>query len=761
MPHLPELEDIEDALIAEGRPLDSKELADLLGVARGARRAFKRQLEDMVVEGRVKALRGGLFRAVGRRREEVYSGVLTVNPRGFGFVAIAGQPDDVFVPEDALAGAMHRDQVEVAIVGRSSRGPEGRIASILERRSARVAGVLRRRGRSTWLEPDDTRIRGPVVLAAGTRDGADGEAAVAVITQFPASPQENPEGELLTVLGAPGDPNVEVAKILVRENVQEAHPPEAAQEAEKMAARLRHLGELKRVDLRDVPLPTIDPEDARDHDDAVWAERQGEGYRVWVAIADVSEYVQPGTALDTEARERGCTIYLPDRAIPMLPAALASDLCSLLPDTDRLCLCAIVDLDKQGKVKRSKLVEGLMRSQARLTYGGVARALGFTEAPPKSAQAEAFKRDLKVLEEVSRKLRRARMKRGALDFDLPEARIELDPETGAPVNVYRRTQDPGVKRAYQIVEEMMLLANEVVATWLGRRKCPAIYRVHAKPDEAKLEKLGAVAQQLGVQFDFDSMQDALGVSKWLKKVDGHPRQKVLEMLMLRSLKQAAYDPTNIGHFGLASKAYVHFTSPIRRYPDLTVHRAVKHLLRGGKPDISAEALETLGHSAVVASQRERAAMEVEREVADLYRVLYLRDHIGLVCSGSVSAIVGSGLYVTLEQPFVDVLVRWESLGPDRYESDDDGISVFGVQSGDRIQLGDDILVEIEDVAVLRRTAYARRIPPERVVGDEPKRGRRGRRAREASQRDQRQREKAGRKETKRATKKKARAPRRR
>jgi ribonuclease R len=660
--------------------------------------------------------------------KEGFEGVLTMNPRGFGFVAVAGR-DDVYVPPDAVGGALHGDRVVVRVHARSPRGEEGHVERIVARRNPRVAGVLRRRGKSTWVEPDDSRIRGPIVLL-GVKGANDGVAAVARITRFPEAANENPEGELVEVLGVPGDPNVEVRKILVREQVEEQHPDAAVREAETMAARLGRTRLDGRRDLRDVPLPTIDPEDARDHDDAIWVDRLGDGYRAYVAIADVSEYVQPGSALDDEARSRGCTIYLPDRAIPMLPAALAADLCSLLPEQERLCVCVIADLDAEANLERFEIVEGLMRSQAMLTYGGVARALGFTETGPVSAQAEGFKKGLRVLDELARKLRKRRMSRGALDLDLPEARVVLDPETNMPVDVARRAEDPGVKRAYSMVEELMLLANEVVARYLGQKKSPAIYRVHAKPDEKKLERLGLVARKLGVEIDLESLSEARGVSRWLAKIQRHPRKGVLEMLLLRSLKQAIYDVTNIGHFGLASEAYLHFTSPIRRYPDVEVHRAVKRLVRGGKPDTSAAALETLQTSAIRSSARERAVMDIEREVVDLCRALLMRQRIGEVLEGTVSALTGTGAYVSLDAPFVDVLVRFEAMGPDRYETGDDEISVVGSRSGDIIALGDRMVVAIDDVAILRRTVYARRVVPEAILrkyeANAPPEGQRGR-----------------------------------
>lgn len=649
-----------------------------------------------------------------RAPSRTFEGLLNMNPRGFGFVAGGAGNDDVYVPPDAIGGALHGDRVLVGVMAQSDRGLEGRIEKIVKRRSPRVAGVLRKRGKSAWLEPDDSRVRGPIVVSDPGKQGKDGDAAVVSITRFPDFKDENPEGELVSVLGAPGEPNVEIAKILVREDVRESHSDGALREAEVFAQQLNRSAQ-GRTDLRHIPLPTIDPEDARDHDDAVWVERHGDGFRAWIAIADVSEFVQPGTELDEEALSRGCTVYLPTRAIPMLPAALAADLCSLLPEKERLCLCVIADLDRDGTLKTYEIVEGIMRSAAMLTYGGVARTLGFSELPPKSAAAEAFKKDLKVMEELTRKLRKARMARGALDMDLPEARVIVDPQTGAPTDVIRRAQDPGVKRAYSMIEELMLLANEAVALWLGKYKAPAVYRIHGNPDEAKLERLGEVASRLGVEFDPEEMKEPLGVARFLARAQKHERKQVLEMLLLRSLKQAAYDTTNIGHFGLASKNYVHFTSPIRRYPDVQVHRAVKAILRGNKPDSSPAAREALQLSATLSSARERAVMDIEREVVDLYRCLLMREHIGETFEGTVNALVGTGAFISLDSPFVDVLIRYEAMGPDQYSLSEDELSAVGARSGDTISLGDRVEVTIEDVAILRRQTYGRRLPPDTVL----------------------------------------------
>jgi ribonuclease R len=644
-------------------------------------------------------------------------GYVTVHPRGFGFVA-SGEAtgDDVFVSNEGLLGAMHGDKVVVAITGRGPRGPEGEIVRILERGIARVAGVLRRRGKSAWLEPDDTRVRGPIVLTGDVdvrgpegNSGQDGDAAVVALTRYPEFSGENAEGKLVAVLGKPGEIGVEVAKVLVARQVAEVHSPEAFAEADAFGAEVPlHMLE-GREDLTHVPLPTIDPEDARDHDDAVWVERHDGGYRAYVAIADVSAYVTPGTHLDAEAKARGCSVYLPDRAIPMLPRPLSSNLCSLLPDVIRLCLCTEIILDAGGAVVSSRLVRGFMNSRAKLTYGGVARALGLTDVPPREPKADEMVEGLRVALELSRLLRGKRLKRGALDFDLPEAKVVLDPEKGTPVDVQRRDKDPGTKKAYQLIEELMLLANEVVARTLVLREIPTIFRVHAAPDEKKLVRFAALAEQLGIPFELESTKDPKAMADLLKSFASHASADVLNMLLLRSMKQATYDTANVGHFGLASKAYLHFTSPIRRYPDIVAHRAVHALVLGDRPARSDDDVKKLADAALAASVAERKAMEVEREVVDLYRAVLMQSRVGERFEGTVTAMVGSGIFVALDAPFVDVLVRFEDCGAERFELDDEGLRAVAKRSGEAIQLGDRMTLDIIDVAILRRAVYGRRV----------------------------------------------------
>jgi ribonuclease R len=696
------------------RALHVNEIATRLGVEAGAYVALHRLLDDLAYDGSIVALPGQRFRLSGRQVEQRgtrLEGYLNVHPRGFGFVGAVGFADDVYVPAESMRGALHGDKVAVRIATRSRRGLEGEVVSVLQRRTARVAGTLRRRGKSAWLEPDDGRIRGPIVLSGPEAlAGDDGAAAVAAITRFPETPDENPEGRIEAILGEPGDPNVEVAKILLREGVEEGHPADAVAEAEAFGAEVDPAALVGREDLTGIPLPTIDPEDARDHDDAVWVERLPDGtYKAWVAIADVSHYVQPGTAIDASALGRGNSIYLPDRALPMLPRALSSNLCSLLPGVIRLCLCVEIELDAAAAVTRTRVVEGFMRSAAKLTYPGVARALGFTPEPAESPEAEAMREHLQVMWDLSRLLRARRMRRGALDFDLPEAKVVLDPATGAAVTVEKRSHDPGVVKAYHLIEELMLLANETVAGFLVERDVPTVFRDHAPPDEAKLDRFATLCSELGVQFELDDALTPKKLSALLKKLAAHPQKQVLHMLLLRAMKQAVYDTVNVGHFGLASPAYLHFTSPIRRYPDLLVHRAVRAVLRGAPVDRGDPARDALRAAATTASECERKAMEIEREVVDLHRALLMRSRVGETFEGTVTGLVGTGVFVNVDDPFVDVLVRMESLGADRYELDDERLRVIGARSGDRIALGDRMTVQIEDVSVLRRTVYGRRL----------------------------------------------------
>jgi ribonuclease R len=725
---------IVDLLADARRAMHAAEIASKLDVK--DRAAVSQTLEDLVFDGLLVQRPGRRYKvaASAKSREQLIEGGFSAHPRGFGFVR-ATDGDDLYIPPEAIGGAMHGDVVRARIVATTSRGREGDVLEVLERRNPRVVGVLKGRAGHQRLEPDDGRLRGPIpIVGERFEQESDkrvkpkaGVAAVVEIEQFPEEPKEMPNGTLVAVLGEPGEPDVEIAKVLLGHGIVEEHPEEAVKQAQAYGEEPDPEELDKRVDLLGVPFLTIDPTDARDHDDAIWVERDARGhYQAWVAIADVSHYVTPNSPLDESALERGFSVYLPDRAIPMLPPELSTHLCSLVEGEERLCMCVHMRLDPTGGVTRTQIYEGKMRSRAFLSYEAVARALGFTTEPARDRRAEERRDDLRVMWDLASQLRKRRMRRGALDLDVPEARIQIDDVTRAPISVSQRGGDPGVRKAYRLIEELMLLANEAVAKMMISRQVSTIFRVHGPPDGEKLERLQAAMEALGIEIDAEEVTDPKKLSRFLRKVASHPRKGVIHGLILRALQQACYDTSNIGHFGLASEAYLHFTSPIRRYPDLVVHRILRSFLRRELRE-SKQSDEQLRLAAVRASELERNAMEAEREIADVYRTLYMQRHVGDRFDGVVSGISHGGVWVRLEDPFVDVLVPSDRIGEDDYEPDEAAIRMVGVRSGDTLTLGDEIALEIEDVSLVRRVTLAKRLA-------EPRNGRRTRKERKATRR---------------------------
>jgi ribonuclease R len=701
----PSREAVRTVLSVEEGPLHIAEVTKRLGLAPGRRRDVADALDALVSTGEVLPMSGGRYRLVETREEVEATGELTVNPRGFGFLRRDDGGPDVFVDVEGLGGALHRDRVRLAIHD-TARGPAGRVVAILERGVVRVPGTLRARGKGTWLEPDDTRLRGPVVLPEGAAGGRDGQAVVVRITRYPERAAEAIEGVVEHVLGEPGEASTEIAKVLLREGLDAAFPAEVAAEAGTAPQSVRAEDVAGRTDLRGLDLLTIDPEDARDHDDAVHVAADSDGFRVTVAIADVAHYVRPGTALDAEARDRATSVYLPDRVIPMLPHPLSAGICSLVPEEDRLCLAVVLRLGPKGERRGAEVFEAVMRSRARLTYGGVARALGLTPGRPADG-ADRFRALLEPLHAAATKLRARRMQRGSIDFSLPEARVRLDPETGVVGDVVRRAQDPGEKVAYQMIEEMMLAANEAVANDLIGRGEPAIFRIHGAPDPEKLALLVRMAKPYGIGLDVDAARRPAELAAFARKLEGRPIERPFTVQVLRAMQQAVYDTTNIGHYGLAAKSYLHFTSPIRRYPDLAVHRIVKAVLhrtgapRDGSP--AAEYRRALQEAAAVASRRERRAMDVEREVVALYRALLARGLVGEEREGTVMDVGGAGIYVELDEPFLDGAVPFDELGDDRFDVDEERRVVVGRRTGRTFALGDRLRVRIADVSIARRS----------------------------------------------------------
>lgn len=632
-------------------------------------------------------------------------GTVRIQARGHAFMQCEDGSDDVFIAPPELLGALHGDRV-AASVRRGDRGFEGTVVAVLQRGVKYVAGLLSQEARGLIITPNDARLPARVnVVGRLPGDAVPGIAVVAEIDRY-FEDGRPPEAHVVRVLGVEGSAEVEVAKIKLREGIREEFPEEVLEEARAYGDRVSLRDRRDREDLRDLDLVTIDPITARDHDDAIFIERSKHGgYRVVVAIADVSHYVREGTALDEEAQARSSSIYLPDRAIPMLPHELSSNLASLVAGKDRLTLAVDMDLASNGAVRSFRYVEGLMRCKAGLTYEGVAQALGLTNEGRNERAAAKLLPMLEALQECAMILRNRRMKRGAMDFDLPEPVVVLDEKTGEPQNVLRSRKDPGIRRAYQLVEEMMLLANETVAADLARRKVPAIYRVHGMPDASRLEQFAGLAQALGYQLDPEDATSPKELSHFLQGLDDSPHKSSLSYLLLRAMQQASYDTVNVGHFGLAAEYYLHFTSPIRRYPDLAVHRVVRMLAR--KEAIDARNLEQrLREQAGNASKRERLSMTVEREVKDVYRCILVKDRIGEEFEATVTGVAPHGIYCSFDEPFVEALCHVTALGNDFYELDRHGLRLVGRRSGASYGLGDKLTVRLESVNVAERSILA-------------------------------------------------------
>lgn len=714
------------------------ELRGRIGLERDQHEALFNILESMAEEGLIVQMPGGRFRlrkrvrgdarpmpappevkrpakpsSIARSAEESAAaadsskrrtGLLIVNGRGFGFVSPSEPGPDIFIPATGLGVAMHGDRVAVR-VRPSAKGLEGRVLEVLQRGLEYVSGQVHVTASGALIEPDDDRIRYPIYLRSDTVP-TTGQGVIAKVVRYPEHPGDRIEATLLESFDPREFVAFETRRILLREGVAEAFPEAALAEAQALPRSVPERDKRGRVDLRQLDLVTIDPDDARDHDDAVWAEplKQG-GFRVIVAIADVSHYVPEGSALDLDAQTRGCTIYLPTHAIPMLPPEISSNLASLVPNRDRLALAVETEIGPQGAVRRYRLLEAVVRSHARLSYAGVARALGLTETGPVQKAASSRLPLLNTLMEVAAVLGAKRRRRGSLEFDLPEAKVMLDGDSGLPLTVTRSRSDPGVRKAYNMIEELALLANEVVAADLTKRKLPTIYRIHAPPDEERVTAFAELANSLGYQLEIEDAQNPKRLSRFLAKVRKTEYGETLGYLLLRAMQQASYDIHNIGHFGLAAKAYVHFTSPIRRYPDLAIHRIVRQIARGER--VRTHRLnDTLTEYSAASSKLERRAMSIEREVVDLYRAIIMQDRVGEVFDATITGLTDHGVFAAIDDPYVDVLCRLSALPRDQWESDAFGIRLKGLRSGQEFALGDRLRVQIEDVSVARRRISA-------------------------------------------------------
>jgi len=706
---------VEQLRRASGKPLSIRELMQRAKLHPGERTEAKRALRELVRDGA--ATKDGKRYAVPVAHDQAGAGTLPPSHRvsrplatkaggragilgtikkhrdGFGFVArLDRKGDDVFVPPQEAAKAVDGDLVRVEVVPARGGRTAGRIVEVVERRRRLLLGTYHARGKQSFVVPADPELDAYVPVPE-TRAAEDGE--VVKVALDPGAGRL--AGAVVEKIGKPGDPRVEVLKVAYAKGFADVFPDPVQREARAVPDHVRDEDRRGRRDLTRLPLVTIDGEDARDFDDAVHVERvQGAKrqslYRLVVAIADVAQYVRPGAALDDEAARRATSVYFPNQVLPMLPERLSNGICSLNPEVDRLCMVADLVVDAKGETKSAEVYEGVMRSAARCTYTEVARVLDGEKVPSR----ERFRAGFELMAELQAKLTAMRRRRGAIDFDLPEAKIVLG-DDGMPSAIEKRPRN----RAHRIVEEFMLAANEAVARWFGARDLPTIYRVHGVPDEEKLDAFLELARTHGFAVP-ESPPDPRALNALLEELRGHAQQRALNQLLLRAMMQAVYSPENIGHYGLAAEHYLHFTSPIRRYPDLVVHRLLKEEWGRRRGDaVRPTPQPRLVEMAALSSERERASMEAEREIAAFYAALFMRDKVGETFDGVVAAVVEFGLFVELERWFVEGLVRVEELG-EGFELDPVLHALVEPASGRAFRVGDKVRVEVVSSSPARR-----------------------------------------------------------
>ncbi len=681
------------------RPLTVREILRHFRLPREERQDAVELLEKLAREGTLAGLKGGRYSLPAKIN--LVTGTLSVHRDGYGFVAPStGSGPDVFVPARFLREAMHGDRVVVR-VERGGGRPEGRLVRVLDRAHQTVVGRYERGAGFGFVVPADRRLQQDIFIPEGAAsDARPGQVVVARLDTFP-SKNRGPAGVVVEVLGDPNDPAVEILSIVHQHGLPDRFPAEVLKAAEEVSNTVLPEDLKGREDLRELPFVTIDGETAKDFDDAVAVRSEGEGLiRLWVAIADVGHYVPEGGLLDREALTRGTSVYFPGRCIPMLPEPLSNGICSLNPRVDRLTLVAEMLFDAEGERRESRFYPAVIRSCARLTYTLVFHLLegGALEDPDVPSTVPA---DLERMKELALRLMAMRRRRGSLDFDLPEAEVVLD-LTGRTENIVRTVRT----LAHRLIEEFMLAANEAVASFLTDRQAPHLYRVHEPPS---LEKLQAF-QGFLAHFNYGLTLSGDGVSArelqaLLSEVEGKPEERMINQVLLRSMKQAHYDPENLGHFGLAAERYCHFTSPIRRYPDLVVHRVLREVLsHGGRLPAGRRAdlerrLPGIGEQT---SALERRAMEAERQVIDLKKCQFMADRVGEEFPGFVSGVQAFGFFVELAEFFVEGLVHISSLEDDFYHFEEERHRLVGESRRRVFQIGDPIRVRVKNVSTERR-----------------------------------------------------------
>jgi ribonuclease R len=623
-------------------------------------------------------------------RQHLIKGRVHAHPDGYGFL-IPEDKDakDLYLNRREMRRVMHGDKVMVRVDRKQRGASETHIVQVLERAQTRLLGTYDELNGQSFLVPMDARI-GAIPLKPGAAKPDKGKVVAAEITRY-GTAMSAPEAQVVKVMGDPDDPEVQAQSIVFRFGLSTSFPAAVHREANQVSYAIAPAEIAARTDLREFPIVTIDGENARDFDDAVYVRRQGAGYELYVSIADVAHYVIPESALDQEAYARATSVYFPDRAIPMLPEALSNGICSLNPNEDRLTKSVCIEFNGKGEVIRSRFFNSVIRSHERMTYTNVRRIL-VDKDPECTTRYRNFVDEFKLMEELALLIYERRRIRGNLDFDLPEAEIVLDLQ-GLPENIVRAERNI----AHRIIEEFMIAANEAVARHLTEKDFPTLYRVHEGPDQEALEALAPFLLSLGYRLPQKKDTIApLEIQRLLESARGKPEERVINRVLLRSMNQAIYQPENIGHFGLASTCYTHFTSPIRRYPDLIVHRMLDRVMRGEKLKTNEreDLLRYLQEAGKHTSERERHAMDAEREMIDLKKAQFMMNKIGEEFTGFVNSLANFGFFVELDAYFIEGLVKLSSLTDDDYDYYEKEYVIKGRRLGKAFRLGDNVRVRV-------------------------------------------------------------------
>lgn len=679
-------------------PMKFKELSMLLQVPKEERGELRQILDELEREGKVRVTQKGKYM---KGEARTLRGIFQAHPRGFGFVMVEGEEQDIFISEDDIGGAFQGDEVEVVLTKASDgeRRREGKILKIVSRGTQRLVGYYQKRKSFGFVVPDNERFLQDIFVPAERSKGAvTGHKVVVELTSY-GGKDKKPEGKVVEILGHVNDPGVDILSIVKGYDLPVEFPERVLNQAERVAQPVSPADMAGRKDVRNWQMVTIDGEDAKDLDDAITLTEENGIFTLGVHIADVTNYVQENSALDKEALKRGTSVYLADRVIPMLPHVLSNGMCSLNAKEDRLALSCIMKVDQQGNVIAHEIAETVVCVDERMTYTSVKKILE-EQDPEECSRYEELVPMFERMRRLSEILRAKRHKRGAIDFDFPEAKIILDAE-GNPIDI--KSYDRNV--ATKIIEDFMLLANETVAEDYFWQELPFVYRVHENPDEDKMKKLMIFIQNFGYTMHVGQGQviRPKEVQKLLDKIEGTPEEAMISRLALRSMKQAKYTDENSGHFGLATQYYTHFTSPIRRYPDLQIHRIIKDNLRGRMQESKREHYaKILPEVTLQASTLERRAEEAERETIKLKKVQYMQQFYGEEFEGVISGITKWGIYVELANT-VEGLVHVENMKDDHYEYDEQSYQMIGERTRKTYKLGQKVRIRVIGCDTISRT----------------------------------------------------------